>query len=219
MSDGFQAMVDAAQPFFRGLAANNEKAWFEARKAHYVDDIRKPAELLAELLAEDLSRLTGHAHAPKVFRIYRDVRFSKDKSPYNPHLHVLWSSGEPTTPSWFFAVEPSGLWMGMGLLGLSGEMLTRYRRFIDADGAELKETLAKLEKSHGTKISDYGPEPLKRVPKPFDADHPHGDLLRRKGLALGADLASDWRETGLVAAMGKAAKAHLPLWSLFAERM
>ena len=156
---------------------------------------------------------------PKVFRIYRDVRFSKDKSPYNPHLHILWSAGQPTTPAWFFAVEPEGLWMGMGLLGLSGDLLTRYRRFIDSHGDAFTAALGALAKSHGTAVSSFGPEPLKRVPKPYDPDHPHGELLRRKGLALGADLPATWRADGLVKAMKKAAEAHLPLWSMFADRM
>ncbi len=52
MKDGFEQMIDAERPFFRGLAANNERAWFEPRKQRYVDDIRKPAEFFADLAAE-----------------------------------------------------------------------------------------------------------------------------------------------------------------------
>ena len=88
MADGFEDMIDAAVPFFTELAANNSKAWFEPHKARYAEDIRKPAEFMAELVSEDLARITGKPHASKVFRIYRDVRFSKDKTPLNAHLHA-----------------------------------------------------------------------------------------------------------------------------------
>jgi uncharacterized protein (TIGR02453 family) len=108
MSDGFAEMVVTAQGFFAELAANNSKDWFEPRKEQHASQIRRPAELLSEILAEDLSRLTGRSHAGKVYRIHRDVRFSKDKSPYNAHLHILWSAGEGA-PGWFLAVEPQAL--------------------------------------------------------------------------------------------------------------
>ena len=219
MADGFEKMVDAAQPFFRTLKDNNEKAWFEPRKAQYQEDIRKPAELFADLFAEDLSRLTGIPQTPKVFRIYRDVRFSKDKSPYNPYLHILWASDEPTAPGWFFAVEAQSVWFGMGLLGLSGDMLTRYRDFIDKEGDAVTECLGVLSERHGTKISDFGPPPLKRIPKPFAPDHQHGALLKRKGFALGAELPSDWRDHGLVKTTKRVADAYLPLWSLIREKI
>ncbi|MEM1274815.1 MAG: TIGR02453 family protein [Pseudomonadota bacterium] len=219
MSDGFEAMVDAAQPFFSQLRAQNTKDWFTPRKDHYISEIRKPAELFATLLAEDLARLTGEAHNAKVFRIYRDVRFSKDKSPYNAHLHILWSTQAAAAPSWFFALNPDSIWLGMGLLGLSGPMLTRYRQFVDAEGDALAQHLDALADAHGTQLSNFGPEPLKRVPKPYDQDHPQADLLRRKGLALGADLPATWRETGLTRATRHLAEAHLPLWRLVADRL
>lgn len=219
MADGFEEMIGVAQPFFKGLHAHNDKNWFEERKDHYINDIRKPAELLATLFAEDLSRLTGRSQTPKVFRIYRDVRFSKDKSPYNPHLHILWSAEPPNAAGWFFSVDPVEIWFGMGLLGLTGERLNRYRHFVDQQGDKLRAILDGLADSHGSAISDYGPEPLKRVPKPFDPAHPHGDLLRRKGFALGASLSDDWRSSGLLKRMNETAKAYRPLWSLIHEHL
>ncbi|MBF9029692.1 TIGR02453 family protein [Rhodobacterales bacterium HKCCE3408] len=217
MADGFEAMVDAAQPFFADLAKNNSKDWFEPRKDHYTTEIRKPAELFADLVAEDLSRRTGMAQTPKVFRIHRDVRFSKDKSPYNAHLHMLWSAGKDSTPAFFFAVEPGRVWTGMGFFAQGGVILTRFRKFIDRHGDALTDELARLESEHGVTMSDYGPEPLKRVPKPYDPDHPHAELLKRKSLALGAPLASDWREKGLLKSVEAAQAAYIPLWTLFTE--
>ncbi|MEM9755808.1 MAG: DUF2461 domain-containing protein [Pseudomonadota bacterium] len=219
MADGFEALVDSAQAFFTELQANNEKAWFEPRKAHYTAEIRKPGELFADLMAEDLSRRTGHAMKPKVFRIHRDVRFSKDKSPYNAHLHMLWSAGLDSAPAYFFAVEPDSVWMGMGLFASGGEMLSRYRRFVDAHGDDLQAALNDLHEAHGTTLSNYGPEPLKRVPKPYDPDHPHGDLLKRKSLTLGTALNGTWRSTGLLKSTEAMAEAYLPLWRLITDRL
>lgn len=217
MADGFEAMVHDGQAFFRELAANNRKDWYEPRKEHYRDAIRKPAELFADLAAEDLSRLTGTAQKPKVFRLHRDVRFSKDKSPYNAHLHMLWSGGLPGDAGFFFAVEPDSIWSGMGVFGLQGPLLTRYRQFIDRHGDAVSEALEILKQGIGAEISSYGPAPLKRVPKPYDPEHPHGDLLKRKGLALGANVPPDWEEIGLLKAFRRQAEAYLPLWRLIAD--
>jgi hypothetical protein len=103
MSDGFAEMIPRAVDFFRRLGADNTKAFYEAHKDFYTAEIRKPAELMADLFAEDLARHTGKPHGPKVFRIHRDVRFSKDKTPYNTHLHLMWSRpGDALAPAWFF---------------------------------------------------------------------------------------------------------------------
>jgi uncharacterized protein (DUF2461 family) len=75
--------------------------------------------LLANLLAEDIVRLTGKPHVPKVFRIYRDVRLSKDKSPYDPHLNMLWSrKSDDAAPAWFFGSAPDYLIVGTGVPNL-----------------------------------------------------------------------------------------------------
>ena len=219
MADGFETLVDDAQAFFSELRDNNEKSWFEPRKTHYNDAIRRPADLLADLVAEDLSRLTGQSQTPKVFRIYRDVRFSKDKTPYKTNLFLLWSSSPETAPAWFFAIRPDALWFGFGLLGLSGDMLTRYRQCVDRHGAEVSDMLHQFAVRYGTALSNYGPDPLKRVPKPFAADHPQADLLRRKGLAIGANLPDTWRARGLVATLKDQADGYLPLWSLIHEKL
>ena len=81
MSDGFSDLVVRSNAFFSELAANYTRDWFEAHKSTYTDDIKKPAEFLGDILAEDLSRLSGTTLKPKLFRVYRDVRFSKDKTP------------------------------------------------------------------------------------------------------------------------------------------
>lgn len=221
MTDGFTQMLDEANLFFIGLAANNRKDWYEPRKEHYASAIRKPAEMMASILAEDLSRMTGVGHLPKVFRIHRDVRFSKDKTPYNAHLHILWSqSGKKEAglaPAFFFGAEPGKLVVGMGIMGLKGEALIRYRAMVDGWGEALTDVLT----GTGARLSDWGDPALKRVPPPYPQDHPHGDLLKRKNLIVMADLGDDWRKdgTGLAKAVRKGFERFVPLHRFLAERL
>jgi len=217
MADGFEEMVDSALRFFAQLQDNNSKEWFEPHKAHYKDTIAGPAGFFADLLAEDIARLTGQPHNPKVFRIYRDVRFSKDKTPLNTHLHVMWrpADQDALAPSWFWGLAPDYFVMGMGVMGLQGENLTRYRAFVDTWGDSLQERLDTAARTAHASLSDWGPEPLKRVPKPYAPDHPHADLLRRKALAVTAPMPDDWRARGLVKATVDHARALLPIWETF----
>ncbi|WP_168193058.1 DUF2461 domain-containing protein [Rhodophyticola sp. CCM32] len=221
MSDGFETMVDTAQGFFAELSANNRKDWFEPRKTQYNDDIRKPGELFADLLAEDISRLTGVSHTPKLFRIYRDVRFSKDKSPYKPWLHMLWrpADADDLAPIWFFSCAPGELLLGMGVVSLKGAALTRYRVWVDTWGDLAAEAMAEVTAATGAGLSTFGAPPLQRVPKPYPPDHPHAELLKRKGLAMMAPLPDTWRDRGLVGATNDRAKAMMPLWHAFHDHL
>ncbi|MFL4468686.1 TIGR02453 family protein [Tateyamaria armeniaca] len=221
MADGFEKMVDEACAFFTQLDANNSKDWFNPRKDHYKEAIAAPAGFFADLMAEDLARLTGKAHAPKVFRIYRDVRFSKDKTPLNTHLHVMWSPADKDVlaPSWFWGLSPDYFILGMGVMGLQGESLTRYRAFVDSWGDGLQEALDDAAADLGATLSDWGPAPLKKVPKPYDADHPHADLLKRKALAVSAPIPENWRDTGVVKATLNNVEGLLPVWEMFDKHL
>lgn len=217
MADGFEQMVDEALAFFKELDANNSKAWFEPQKARYKEQVAGPAGFFADLVAEDIARLTGKPHAPKIFRIYRDVRFSKDKTPLNTHLHILWqpSDKDALAPSWFWGLAPDYFTFGMGVMGLQGATLTRYRAFVDSWGDSLAQALDSAQGAIGAEISDWGPAPLKRVPKPYDSAHPHADLLKRKALAVSASMPADWRTRGLVKATVDQVTGLLPVWEVF----
>ncbi|MEM9974863.1 MAG: TIGR02453 family protein [Pseudomonadota bacterium] len=215
MADGFVELIDSSNAFFGELLQNNTKEWFEPQKPRYTDEIKKPGELLASLLAEDLSRLCGVSFKPKLFRIYRDVRFSKDKTPYNAHLHIsCMQGGEGAKPGWFFGSAPDYLFLCTGVMGLQGAGLTRFRALVDQDGDALQSAIDAAVAGAGAEISSWGPEPLKRVPKPYDADHPHAELLKRKNLVLVAAPAGGWREHGLLKGLGETAKALLPVWQV-----
>ncbi len=199
--NGFTRLIDDSNAFFAGLKQNNTKDWFAPRKDHYNTNIKKPAEFLGDVLAEDFSRISGQVYQPKLFRIYRDVRFSKDKTPFNAHLHMIWRQpgDSPFAPAFFFGSEPGEMTVGFGVMGLKGESLARFRAFIDTWGDEVQEA---IEES-GMTWSDWGGPPLKRVPPPYDKDHPHGDLLKRKSMVISTQMTSDWRSAkgGLVKAI------------------
>ena len=216
-TDGFTAMADAAVAFFSELEDNNNRDWFEQRKDHYRTAIRQPAELMASMIAEELGAMTGASHAAKVFQINRDVRFSKDKSPYNRHLHIFWGTGrdDNTSPGWFFGLAPGYATCACGIPMFEGDRLAQYRGFVDQHGDELAQVLADV----GGTISDWGPQPLKRVPAPYAKDHPHGDLLRRKGLTVGRPLGEDFRNPsiGLVSVIKWQFEMLLPLYRLLSD--
>ncbi len=213
MSDNFASLIDTSNAFFTELAQNNTKDWFTPRKDQYTADIRKPAELLADLLAQEFTRMTGKPHGSKVFRIHRDVRFSKDKTPYNTHLHLIWSqTGRESAPAWFFGSAPDYLILGCGLMTMEKNALARFRAAVDADGAALSAALDTAARDAGASLSDYGPPPLKRVPKPYDPDHPQAELLKRKGIAVSAPLPQGWRSDGLIKSTLAAAEQLRPVW-------
>lgn len=209
MSDGFDAMIAEGRGFFAELARNNDRAWFEPRKPWFKTVIEGPTHLLAILFAEDLARLTGRAHAGKVGRIYRDTRFSADKSPFNPYLHAYWTPSGGTGPGWLFRITADGAQMMTGLHDLDTPGLAQFRAAVDRDGPGLTAAL-QAARAGGGDLLDFGAEALKRVPKPYAPDHPMGDILRRKGLAVGLTLTD--LDDGLLPAMNRAARAFLPFW-------
>ncbi len=213
--DGFTQLIDDATAFFTELENNNSKEWFAPRKDHYDEKIKKPAEFFAKLLADDFSNMTGLAHTSKVFRIYRDVRFSKDKTPLNANLRMFWNPGEHRfAPAFFFAVNPTGISVGAGIMGLKGEDLTRYRAFADKWGGHLEEAI----EATGMAPSEWGDPPLKRVPSPYDKDHPHAELLKQKKIVLGRPI-TDWRDDGIYKSVKTAFKDLNPLRDVLSKHL
>ena len=217
--DGFTQMIDDSNAFFAQLSQNNTKDWFTPRKDHYVEAIKKPAEFFGEVLAEDFSRISGQVYQPKLFRIYRDVRFSKDKTPLNAHLHMIWKQpgDNPFAPAFFFGSEPGQMTVGFGVMGLKGESLARFRAMVDKWGDPLVEAIEQT----GMTWSDWGAEPLKRVPAPYAKDHPHGDLLKKKSMIVSTQMDDLWRASdgGLVKAVRQQFEKTMPLAQLLNEKL
>lgn len=181
MPDDFADLVPRARAFLSELAQDNTRDWFTAHKPRYEAELKAPALALLDVMAAELTAMTGQTAATKLFRPNRDVRFSKDKTPYNTHLHMLWQTGGA---QWFLGIAPEYITCGAGRMGFDKPALAAWRDLVDGpDGAPLAGEIAALT-AQGLRLSD--PE-LKRVPAPYPAGHPHGDLLRRKSLVLWRD--------------------------------
>ncbi len=179
---------ETAVQFLTDLKANNNKEWFVANKPVYERDVKAAALEYSTFICQELQSLTQQTHTAKVFRVYRDVRFSKDKTPYNAHLHISFmpDEGKGASPAWFFALEPEKLIFGAGAFGLTTPLLERFRERIAADeGKELQALLAELT-AGGIRLSE--PE-LKRVPRGYDPDQDYSPLLRHKSLTAWRDIA------------------------------
>jgi uncharacterized protein (TIGR02453 family) len=187
----FAGFADSDGKFFKQLAKKNERAWFKAHQAEFEEGWNKPMKLLLEDVRLAIDDAYAHIDLgePKVFRIFRDVRFSKDKSPYKTHLGgfiPLARSGKKVTDlpmALYFHVGHDERFAAAGHYMMEPESLTRFRTAVaDAKrGAELERILKKLERL-GFPADSH--DSLKRVPKGFDPEHARAELLKRKGLTV-----------------------------------
>jgi uncharacterized protein (TIGR02453 family) len=196
----FTGFPEEAIEFYEGLEADNSKAYWTDHKSAYDDAVAGP---MRELLAE-LAPVFGEA---KMFRPYRDVRFSKDKTPYKTRQYAVAHSGDQGL---YVGIDAHGLHLGGGMFHASTEQVKRLRESIaDTPGDELDALLRSLRK----KGYEVGGDQLKRVPKPWDDQHPRADLLRHKSLISWVDHApAEWLHTPRAKAeVVKGWKALLPL--------
>lgn len=178
----FETLVKDTQAFVRALAKNNTRDWFHAHKSDYDSKLRDPAKALLDEMAPRLATLTGYPVTSKLFRANRDVRFSKDKTPYQTHLHMMWTvqTGTRQDPALFFGIDASDVTVATGMMEFGKDVLGDWRKMADLDGGYLAGKIKGVT-DKGYRLWDPA---LKRVPPPFDKEHPHGDLLRHKGLVV-----------------------------------
>ena len=170
--------------FLIELRANNSREWFENHRDTYHLAVRDAANFFALNLSQLLEAKTGTPHSHRIFRIHRDLRFSKDKTPYKTHIHML---ARPVGghAAWMFGLEPGKLTFGAGEMTFERDRLLSWRNRVSGpDGKELADRLAALSAA-GCRLAE--PE-LRRVPPPFAGNHPRADLLRRKSLAIWRDV-------------------------------
>ncbi|PSL21821.1 TIGR02453 family protein [Shimia abyssi] len=207
MTHDFDTLIPDARAFLRELSQNNTRDWFLANKNSYDTQLKAPALALLDILAATLETDTGQVPSTKLFRPHRDVRFSKDKTPYHTHLHMLWST--PPT-GWFLGISADYVTVGAGVMGFDKSALTSWRAAVDHSGETISQTLTALTEI-GARLSD--PE-LKRVPAPYAKEHPHADLLRRKSMTAWFDLSeTDIQKGGLITRIKTAFSELSPLES------
>ena len=175
--------------FFSDLSRNNNKEWFDRNKKNYETFVIEPARAFVTAMGERLEAVSPHIIAnPKVnrslFRIYRDIRFSPDKSPYKTHLGIFfWEGNRPRMEcsGFYFHLEPRQLILGVGIYMFPRQLLDRYRRsVVDPEyGRELLDILTKIS---GIKDLKLGGEHYKRIPAGYDPSHPNAKLLLYNGL-------------------------------------
>ena len=198
--EAFTGFRPAALTFLRSLARNNKREWFEANRERYEAEVKRPLQLLVEevdaRLGEIAPEMVGN---PKrsVFRIYRDVRFSKDKSPYKTNAaawfyhrdagHAVGTQAVHGGAGFYFQIAPKDCFVAGGIWMPPGAALKTLRESIAEDPEELESILRvpAFKRAFG-KMSEEAV--LKRPPRGFDADHPAGVLLRYKSFTVHRDL-------------------------------
>ena len=179
----FRGWPVEAIEFYEGLEADNSRTYWQEHKSVYEKLVKGPMD---ELLAE----LAGEFGEGKVFRPYRDVRFSADKAPYKTAMGATLERGG------YIQLSSNGLGAGCGMYVMASDQLERYRHAVDDDptGTELTGLVSKVRKA-GIEVSAH--DTLKTAPRGFAKDHPRLDLLRQKGLIT-------WKQWPVAAWLGTA---------------
>ncbi|MEY4173720.1 MAG: hypothetical protein RI900_885 [Actinomycetota bacterium] len=165
-----------AVAFYEGLRADNSRTYWQANKAVYERAVRGPLLALLDELAD---------YGPfQVFRPYRDVRFSKDKTPYKENIGAYGESEGGA--GYYVAFSDTGMYMGSGYYQMASDQLERFRAAIDAEatGSHVEALVAALERK-GLRAGAI--DELKTAPRGYAKDHPRIALLRRKGLMAGRE--------------------------------
>jgi uncharacterized protein (TIGR02453 family) len=164
----FSGWPEEALDFYDGLTADNSKSYWTENRAIYDQKILGPMTELTEELAAEFGE-------PKIFRPYRDVRFSADKTPYKTHI------GATLGHAGYIQLSAEGLGAGAGMWEMNPEQLARYREAVadDGRGVDLEQVIAVIEKAD---ITVHGHGALKSAPRGYPADHPRVALLRYKGV-------------------------------------
>ena len=165
--------------YLKKLKKNNNRDWFAEHKPTFIEAQNNAKQLYAEIR----NNLEEHDEIEKfkLFRIYRDVRFSKNKTPYKPHFAGSFSRlGKQLRGGYYLRIRPGESFLAGGFWEPNKEDLLRIRKEIEVDASEFREILEDKKFQHYFGNSFKGDE-LKTAPRGFDKEHPDIDLLRKKG--------------------------------------
>lgn len=172
--------------FFRELKRNNRREWFLANKDRYENRVREPLQRFVSEFERPLREISSHFRADprpvggSLFRIYRDVRFSPDKSPYKTHAGIQFrheQGRDVHAPGFYLHLEPENVFAAVGIWHPDSKTLHQIR------GAIVTETKDWLKAKFDKDFSDLyelGGESLKRAPQGYEPDHPQIEDLKRK---------------------------------------
>lgn len=191
--------------FLRGLARNNDREWFEARRAVYERAVKAPMlALIEEINAAMIEFAPEHVRPPHkvAMRIYRDIRFSPNKQPYKTHLSAWWSRRgmEKTSGGGFYLqISPQQVLIAAGVYMPEREQLLALRRWMSAHHAEYRAMVKKLLKTRGAGFEISESHGLTRMPKGFASDDPADEFVRAKSWGVSATLPAEAALEGTLA--------------------
>ena len=168
--------------FLVELALNNNREWFHDNKDFYERAVKRPLLEFIEDFSRELAKLSTHfvADARSMFRIYRDVRFSKDKRPYKTHAAAHFrheASKDVHAPGFYLHMEPGSVFVGGGVWRPGPEELRAIRTYLARNPSQWRQV---VDAPHFKKRCELHGESLTRSPRGFDPEHPLADDIRRK---------------------------------------
>ena len=184
MGDDARSFSPELFRFLGELAAHNERDWFNANKQRYIDHVREPSLAFIEDAEHRLEPITPYFRG-SLYRIYRDTRFSKDKTPYKTHAGIHFRHvrhKDAHAPGFYLHMEPGHVFVGAGVWRPDAEALFALRTAIARRGD------AWLAVAGGTGRFELSGESLQRPPSGFDRDHPLIGDIKRKSFVLLAPL-------------------------------
>jgi uncharacterized protein (TIGR02453 family) len=183
--------------FLRGLARNNDREWFEARREVYERAAKAPMLGLIEEINHALKGFAPeHLRPPHkiMMRIYRDIRFSANKQPYKTHLAGWWSRRgmEKTSGGgYYLQIGPKGVMVAAGVYMPEREQLLALRRWMSVHHVSYRAAVAKVLRAKGAGFTGIEADMLTRMPKGFAADDPADELVRAKNWGVHAMLPAE----------------------------
>jgi len=171
----------SALEFLNKLKKNNNREWFDEHKSEFKEEETKLKDFYNAVL-EDLNQ-SDTIEKMKVFRIYRDVRFSKDKTPYNYHRSISFSRAtEKLRGGYYLKIAPGESMMAGGFFKPNPADLLRIRKEFETDDFEIREIIA--EENFQKLFGELEGEEVKSAPRGFDKNHASIDLIRKKSFLV-----------------------------------
>ena len=182
--------------FLEELRASNEREWFEENKARYEALVREPALDFITAMSPPLAKLSDHfVAAPKkvggsLMRVYKDTRFSRDKTPYKTNIGIQFRHAlgkDVHAPGYYLHIEPAECFVGVGLWHPEAEPMAAIRRRIAEQPAAWKKV---RDQAAFTEQFKLGGESLRRPPKGYDESTPGIDDIKRKDFIASCELSA-----------------------------
>jgi uncharacterized protein (TIGR02453 family) len=172
--------------FLKALRENNNREWFKANKERYEEDVLDVALHFIQAMQEPLAEIAPHFTAVptrmggSLMRVYRDTRFSKNKTPYKTNIGIQFrheQARDVHSPGYYVHIDPDEVFVGVGMWRPDAEPLRQIRERIAARPAEWRRA---IDSSNFKKYFSLGGESLQRPPRGFDKEHPQIDDIKRK---------------------------------------